>query len=137
MTFSRPALVVLSAIWLVCGVIIGLNPPPDDSGRAQAIPMVGWLLAAFALFVLFKSFVGPQGSARPRHWNGREATSNGKLAKLVLAALICLPMGIGMLVLGVTQGHATHTCLGIVILSFTIPLVPHLASQVKQRVKDG
>lgn len=139
MTLSRPLLALLATIWLVCGVIIGLNPAPGDGPRAQVIPLVGWLLAAFAGFVLFKvrrEAVTLRGTPNtpPRHSNGRDASSNGQVVRHGLAAAFSCVVGVFSLGMGIAEGSATHFCLGVAALTGAIPMVAYVSTVVRGRV---
>ena len=107
-------LALVGLLWSVCGVVIGLSPPPSEGRRAALLPFAGWLIAFGGGYALVKAIRGTQGSLggkAPRHSNGREA-SRGNALRLLVSTVLAVPMAAFTLWRGIDQRMPSMFCVG-------------------------
>jgi hypothetical protein len=126
----RIAHAVVGALWLVCGIVIALNPWLPAVGEQWTV-ILGCALAGFG-GALVVDALRPDRALKPggpRHSNGREA-SRGDAVRLLVVGLGALVTGIGATVWGVAAGEDAMTCVGVAVLGVLVFQAPHIADWI-------
>ncbi|WP_445165434.1 hypothetical protein ACTXG7_16080 [Mycolicibacterium sp. Dal123E01] len=127
--------VLLGLYWSVCGALMALNPPPPGFRRSAALPWIGWLVIAAALYIAVNAVATrdqatlPSGRP-PRHARG-EPTSMTDSLKVIGAAVLGPLAGGWAIWWGITDGYVSMVGLGLAVLPLAAAGVPLLIAAAR------
>ncbi len=117
-----------AVLWLVLGVVIGMSDPLGDTRAGRGSPLVGWIVAAAAVWMVVELLreartPAPQSRGGGRYARDPRPCSGREKARLLGAGVLSLLLGAWLIWLGCTEDNTAAIAFGVFAWSMVVGLV--------------